>query len=418
MKGPARLMVVAATLLACLGQMRAEAEQAVSPSRPGYLVRSASPESFGHFLIRVTDPGAAIAGQSASWSPVARHRYSSSQVWNADESLLAVDKGVAGILFLDGTGYRALFKRDVPGACEWHPLEPDFMICVHRRQVIRWNVRTDRRSVLFCSNAYGDLAFGPGKGNLSRDGRYIALRGEDADVAFVVDLSDGSKYPDIHLCRLEGANGYVTVSPSGRYLLAWQKVRANEASPIVYQTHVFTRDGILIQSWRENHRPGHGDLTLDADGSDVMVGVSKAGPDRHRVIKRRLQDGKVTVLTPNPGLAQHVSARNLRQPGWVYVTYGGAAAELANRSGWDPFYQEIVAVRLDGSGEMRPVTRTHSVRAGYLSEAHGSPSPDGRMIAFASNWDEAEGPIALYVVEAGVTGQAAGRTDSQSQVSD
>ena len=230
--------------------------------------------------------------------------------------------------------------------------------------------------------------------------------------AFVVDLARGTKYRDISLRRLDGVNVYVTVSPSGRYVVAWQKVRPDGSDATVYQTFIFSRNGALVQSWRENHRPGHGDRTLDADGSDIMVGVSNADPDRYQVIKRRLSDGKITVLTPRPGLAQHVSARNVGEPGWVYVTYGGSAADLLDRPNWDPFYQEIVAVRLDGSGETRPIARTYSVRAGYLSEAQGSPSPDGSKVAFASNWSDTSGSIALYVAESA----RAARTAKQSEL--
>ena len=412
MRTPARLLAISATLLACLLATGTRSAPITAPPRPEYLVKTPQPNLIDESLVRITDPGAAVAGLDLSWGSVARHRYSSSQVWNADESLLAVEKGVAGILYLDGRSYRPLFSRDALGACEWHPLDPDLMVCVRQHQVIGWNVRTDSLSVLFATDAYGALAFGPGKGNLSRDGRYIALRGADGSTAFVVDLASGTKYRDISLRRLDGVNGYVTVSPSGRYVVAWQKVRPDGSDATVYQTFIFSRNGALVQSWRENHRPGHGDLTLDADGSDIMVGVSKADPDRYQVIKRRLSDGKITVLTPRPGLTQHVSARNVGEPGWVYVTYGGSAADLLDRPNWDPFYQEIVAVRLDGSGETRPIARTYSVRAGYLSEAQGSPSPDGSKVAFASNWSDTSGSIALYVAESA----RAARTAKQSEL--
>jgi hypothetical protein len=153
---------------------------------------------------------------------------------------------------------------------------------------------------------------------------------------------------------------------------------------------------VAVQHWLENHRPGHGDMTLDADGDDVMVGVSKSRPDKWHVIARRLSDGAVTDLT-GPGLAQHVSARDIRLPGWVFVTYGGSAAEL--RKGFDPFSREVVALRIDGSREACRVVETHAAKAAYEAEAHGSPSPDGSKVVFASNWGDPGGAIAAYVVE-------------------
>jgi hypothetical protein len=377
------------------------------PARPAYL-RWADEPLLGYRLLRATDPGQPIAGLPGEWGWAARHRYSSAQAWSADQALLAVEKGASGIVFLDGVSYRPLFRRAPQGACEWHPVQTDVMICVDRHHVYTWDVRRDCCSTVFASGAYSDLTFGPGKGNLSRDGRWIAVRARRSAtggcVAFALDITSGHKEADIALDALPGESGYVTISASGRYVLAWQKVPTDGG--MLYHSHIFTANGTLLQSWLENHRPGHGDLTLDADGSDVMVGVSKSDPDRWRVIKRRLRDGKVTVLRPRQGLAQHVSARNVHEPGWIYVTYGGALADVVDRPHLDPFYQEIVAIRLDGSGESRPVTPTRSVRAGYLTEAHGSPSPDGSKVAFASNWGDADGPVALYVAEKITSGHA------------
>jgi hypothetical protein len=62
-----------------------------------------------------------------------------------------------------------------------------------------------------------------------------------------------------------------------------------------------------------------------------------------------------------------------------------------------PFYQEIVALRTDGSGEIRRIAHTRSSKHDYRSEAHASPSPDGSQVIWASNWGQARGPIAAYV---------------------
>src|SRR4029077_3831740 len=51
------------------------------------------------------------------------------------------------------------------------------------------------------------------------------------------------------------------------------------------------------------------------------------------------------------------------------------------------FSDEIVAVKLDGSGAVERYVHTHSAFSGcYRCEVHPVPSPDGSMIAFASNW--------------------------------
>jgi hypothetical protein len=130
-----------------------------------------------------------------------------------------------------------------------------------------------------------------------------------------------------------------------------------------------------------------------------MVGISKSDPDRYAIIKRRLADGKVTRLT-GYSQATHVSARNTRKPGWVFVTYGGTLSDVRGNEDSEPFYQEVVALRIDGSGEIRRVAHSHTGDGGYLSEAHASPSPDGSKVVFASGWwSTPSAPIAAYVAE-------------------
>jgi hypothetical protein len=55
-------------------------------------------------------------------------------------------------------------------------------------------------------------------------------------------------------------------------------------------------------------------MTIDTDGSDVYVGISKASPDKYHIIKRQLDDGAVTDLAPYAD-GQHASIRNINRPG-------------------------------------------------------------------------------------------------------
>jgi hypothetical protein len=268
------------------------------------------------------------------------------------------------------------------------------MICVSEKEIYAWAVRSDSRRTIYAPNGHGKLRFGPSKGNLSKDGRMIVVRattGAGALVAFAYDIGGAKKYPDIELARLTGRNSYCTVTPSGRYVFCFQVMpdKTNTA-------YVFNLEGMQLQHWPENHRPGHGDMTIDSDGSDVYVGVSKAEPDKYHIIKRRIEDGAVTVLAPY-GDAQHASVRNINRPGWVFLTYAGSYSKVAARWVGVPFYQELVALRIDGSGELRRIIHTRSAKHDYRSEAQASPSPDGSQVIWSSNWGQAAGPVAAYV---------------------
>ncbi len=363
--------------------------------RPPYLQPATDP-AFGTPIIRITDPGRELLTGVSCTPDSCRHRYASSEAWNANQSLIVIQKGCPGLCFLDGQSFRPLFQRRAGGACEWHPTDPDLMICVGETGIYRWSVREDTRSTTYLPAGYRDLKFGPGKGNLSRDGSRLVVRALDpagAPVAFAYDLESGTKYPDIRLVELSGTNSYCSISPSGSFVYCFQTEKQGEET--VNESYVFDIEGKVVQHWAEDHRPGHGDMTIDADGSDVYVGISKSEPDKFQVIKRRLSDGVVTVLSPR-GMAQHVSLRNVNLPGWAFVTFGGTA-ERASRRGVLPIYQEIVALRIDGSGEMRRIAQTRSVPDGYQSEAHASPSPDGSQVVWASNWGKPEDGVAAYV---------------------
>jgi len=361
--------------------------------RPDYL-QPASDPAFGTNFMRITDPGRRLAPGIVCALAYCRHRYSSAQAWNADQSLLLIARGCNGFCFLNGQTYEPLFHRPVHHECEWHPTDPARMICVHLNKLLTWAPRVDAKSIVYAPDNYTNMQFGPYKGNPSHDGNRVVMRATNSTgalVAFAFDISERRKFPDIDLSKLPGTNGYCTISPSGRLIGCFQTTAGgtNEA-------FFFTVDGVLIQHWTEHHRPGHGDMTIDADGSDVYIGISKADPDKWHVIKRRLVDAAVTDRAPS-GYGTHASVRNIKRPGWVFVSYEGSYSKTAGAPQRAPFYREVVALRIDGSGEIRRIAHTRNAKDDYYSETHASPSPDGSQVIWTSNWDEPGGPIASYV---------------------
>jgi len=368
----------------------------VAKNLPGYLSETTDPWS-GMVLVRITEPGilglAGVCGKK-----YCTHRYSSAQAWNADQSLLLIVNGCGGMCFLDGRTYVPLFHRDRSTECEWHPKDPELMICVAGRQISTWAPRTDHEDVVFTSAAYSKLQFGPNKGNPSRDGNRIAVRATRNDgkaVVFGYDLKERRKFPDIDLTQLPGTTGSCSISPLGLNIVCTQAL-SDEHEP----TFIFSIDGVLRQKWMEHHRPGHGDMTVDADGSEISVGISKSDPDKYQVIKRRLADGKVTALMKY-GEAMHASLRSLDRPGWVFLSYGGTPAEVSQHPDWAPYAQQVIALRLDGSGEVRRIVDTQNAHFDYWSETHGSPSPDGSQVVWSSNWGVPGGPVYDFVTRVG-----------------
>ncbi|TGS62781.1 hypothetical protein EN817_24295 [Mesorhizobium sp. M3A.F.Ca.ET.174.01.1.1] len=394
----ALLMVCAAALLnlrTAGGQGSNASTGFVAPvamDLPDYL-RPATDPAFGTSFVRITKPGS--LGNGVVCGPkYCSHRYSSAQAWNADQTLLLLDNGCNGMCFLDGHTYVALFHRNRGGECEWHPRNPELMICVHNRAISTWAPRTNQEQVLFTSTAYRDLQFGPSKGNPSRDGSRIAVRAvrkDGAKVVFAYDLDRRGKFPDIDLAQVPGTTSSCTISPLAAYILCFQNLMDGTE-----QRAIFAVDGGLRQRWTDHHRPGHGDLTVDEDGNEVYVGISKSGPDKFQIIKRRLSDGKVTSLTAY-GQAEHASTRALARSDWAFLSYGGNPDQVSANPGWAPYAREVIALRIDGSGAVRRIVQTRNPPSDYWSETHASPSPDGSQVIWSSNWGVPGGPVYDFV---------------------
>lgn len=358
---------------------------------PAYLETATDP-SFGTTFVRMTVPESAMGAGIVCKRAYCTHRYSSAQAWNADQSLLVIVNGCNGLCFFDGQTYAPLFRRQRAGECEWHPVDPKLMICTSEQRISLWSPRDNVDTPVFESNAYRQLQFGPYKGNPSWDGHRMVVRAldnDDALVAFAYDLVERRKFPDIKLAEVPGKNSYCGISPLGAYIFCQQSL-----GDFSDQAFIFDVEGKPVQSWTEHHRPGHGDMTVDSDGSEVYVGISKSPPDKYQVIKRRLKDGLVTALAP-PGEIQHASTRAIRRPGWVFLSYAGVVGLPPQRRA--SFIQEVIALRIDGSGEIRRIAQTRNAPDNYWAETHASPSPDGSQIIWSSNWGQVGGPVFEFV---------------------
>ena len=372
----------------CAKFLSDKAEAALS--LPQYLVPFTDPK-FGNKVVRVSDPLKPVPGLNLTWEKIARHHYSLDQAWNADQTLLMLNKGISGRLFLDGTTYKPLFALKNPGSVRWHQTNPDLMVFLGSKGVGYWNVRKNTVQVLSPLTGYTKLEWGQNTGNPSDDGTMIeitATRSDGKKVIFAYDLVAAKKYPDIDMSGWYEV-GETTISPLKKCIVSFSR----KTSSANKQYLIFSLDGKLLQSWApDKERPGHNDYMVDRDGYEVAVGRSKY--DDYRFITRRLVDGKITFIG-NRCKASHTSARNLRNPGWVF----GSFSQGTPSSDQMPFFNEITAVATDGSQTGRRLAEHNSVDDVYDAEPHGSPSPDGKKAIFASNWGVKGGPIAAYVAE-------------------
>ena len=385
--------------------------------KPEYLTpRCDAP--FGTAVIRIADdPGRPLPldGGRASWGADARHHYSKDQPWSADGTLLALqNSGTPRQIFLDGETYRPKLAR-----CPSYPYDDDRWHPARAHAHERINVRGSELmwfDVVSCTQTrhwtlpFSVVGLGMGEGNVSFDGRYVALSGGRR--VSLVDMDPQppyAPYPDARIgpatdvsdcgvpsgCRID----WVSVSPSGKYVvIAYQGdylrvfdvdpatlAFAPRPMPSVYPNCHGSADRGFI------YDVGHADMTLNPfDGDeDVIVGQEHchnagrvvAGKLIGHVMMVRLRDGTITPLTDptKEAYPNHVSARSDARRGWAYVSYYPAPDRR--------FSDEIIAVKLDGSKAVERFAHSHTDRTNcYRCEAHAVPSRDGRRVLWASNW--------------------------------
>jgi hypothetical protein len=421
----------------------------LSAQRPRYLV-PVRDTTYRTTVTRISgEPGGEVGPGLGKWGINTRQVYSKQQPWNVTGKLVSIENRGGSAdrspLVLDGETYRPLYTP-----CptfdnyeyRWHP-SPEHaneQIAVNRAgtELMWFDVVKCRKTRSWKLPFPADYGIGSGEGNVSADGRFAVISDDSRMV--VVDMDprepDAPRYPYPRIgpvytftpCSLDVArptfcpNGNISISPSGRYIdLKFGSGGVNcdtlcdlhriyeVDSALVIRPHNMDAGSLRCGSFAA--RPNgwvfpmkHADMARDPfdHDEDVLIGGRACpGSKIGHVVKVRLRDGRVTALTDpaNEARVSHVSARNSARPGWIYVTF--ARGEPGTR-----FNGEIVAVKLDGSGEVERYGQYHSTAKPYRAEAHGVPSPDGRRIMFASDWADActgdcgsPGVIGAYVID-------------------
>jgi Secretion system C-terminal sorting domain len=364
--------------------------------KPGYLQPTTDPV-FGTKITRITgDVGTAIQNVNGEvWRNVARHGYSTRQPWNADESIIYLDRhktqggGWGPALFLDGETYEVIKEANVPSNNEirWHPTNPDIMLIIRDDGIYSWSYSSGTTTQLMAYSGYSGASTGY-TGNFTHDGTKIsvfATRNSDGkQVVFALDFANNIKHPDIDFSGID--IDWLSISPLGNYTM----VNGNYGNG-GDRTKIFDLAGNQVGPyWSEYGRPSHFDLAVDLEGNEVAVGVSKSNPDDGRVIKRRLIDGQVTVLTQG-GYASHGSARSLNRPGWVFTI-------STDNQNWGPYFNEIIGVKLDGTRVER-IAHGRNLLSDYENQAQVCPSPSGNRVLYASDWRNNNFPVHTFVVD-------------------
>jgi hypothetical protein len=192
-------------------------------AKPGYLVPYIDPV-FGQKVTRVTgDPGDPVPNVGGTWGDRERHRYAMFASWNADGSLLFLNRGNGDHddLYLDGETYEVLFETGGwPGRDHrWHPTDPELVLYITDNAIKTMNVFTKEHVTIREFPGYS--GFELEKSNPTDDGSRWAVLATNAageEVAFAYDLITDQKFPDLPTTKFDSI-GRLMISPLGNYVL-------------------------------------------------------------------------------------------------------------------------------------------------------------------------------------------------------
>lgn len=362
--------------------------------RPEYLAPVKDP-TFGTTITRVSDQVA-----FGSTLPELRHIYAKNQPWNADESYVILNYSFPAAL-LDGRTYQFIRWVRQPSQSVWSNVNPSYMYGTYANtnQFVRLDIANgDAYTVLHTFSEYDQIFFGQGEGNLSINDQYAALFGlKDGRVdVLVYDLlndtvvSKKTQPSGTTLGAGKTAIGDMVMSQSGEYVIG---TYSEEGSGDYQGVKLFDRSLNFVRQLAL--RGGsHTDNCFDSSGSEVIL---RQHDNNSAIVSVQFSNGIETTILPADQLnySIHISCQNIRRPGWGYISEfaGNPVAKKAN-------YNEVFAVKLDGSGTVQRFAHEHhSLNEAYERQPMGVPNHDGTKVLFASDWDNPSDPVYAYIAE-------------------
>jgi len=338
--------------------------------------------AFGATVMRISDtlrtPNAADTGSLR----FIVQEYSTMSPFNRDNSRILIQHQSYFALY-DGTGH---YLKDLPmeilapSEPRWSRRDSNTVYYhpISSNQLKRYDTATDARALVRTFAEYSAIS-GLGESDLSEDGDHLVLVGDHREV-FVYEISTDTKGPVLDTTgRGDFDNVYIT--PDNNVLVSWYADGGGRFQGVeLYDRNMrFLRQAATTLA--------HMDVTRDVNGDEVIVRANAADPQpicRNGVVKVRLADGSQTCLIAfDWSLAFHVSAPDAA--GWVIVstytpTYPSAV------SGWVPYANEILQIRLDGS-EVRRLAhhRSRSLNP-YWYTPRASVSRDGTRLVYSGNY--------------------------------
>jgi hypothetical protein len=340
---------------------------------------------FGSTIQRVSNalgtPDAANGGD-LTWI---ENEYSAMSAFNSDNSkFILLHESYFGLY--DGSSgffmYALPFEISASSEPRWSRRDNATLYYHSGNELKSYNVLTGGIGVVHIFSEYSSIS-GNGEMDISLDGDHFVYVG-DNEFVFVYQISTDTKFAVFDAGSQPFDSVYIT--PNNEVILSW------------YPTGSARRTGQELFDINMNflrqvgHADGHKHLTVDANGDEVLIWTNSndANPIancNNGIVKIRLADASQTCLLQlDWSLAVHISAPDGN--GTVFVDTEAPANPEPGTSAWVPYANELLQVKLDGSGS---TTRWAHHRSRPVNTYNWEPkldiSRDGTRLLYASNYD-------------------------------
>ena len=349
---------------------------------------------FGTCLVRVTDRSSDLDTGDASQGM--KNEYSRVQSFNADGTRLVIFTTDGNWYVYDAFSLQPLGQIPVEREPRWDAADPDLLYYTEETRLVSYRLSTEQKRTIheFADDFPGQrlsAVWTKYEGSPSNDGRYWGLMAENQDwmtVAFVIYDLEADQIVAVRETPPSEIDS-VAISPKGNYFLVFYDnfcehgQIGSDQEPcglMVYDRTLQNGRGLL-------RIVGHTDLSLDAQGKEVLV---YQDIDQDDISMLALSSGEITPLLSidfsHSALGFHFSGRSFRLPGWVLVSTSNGTRPPST---W--MDDQIFALELQPGGHVVRFAHTHSVfdesiEHDYWAEPHASTNQDFTQIVFTSNW--------------------------------
>ncbi len=387
-----------------------------APKVPASLPQPAKGQSvydpqFGNTrIIRLTDRSDGPNGCVVPYSYWPIFNCNSTKYWIADPT-----NGQLRLYNFDPDTYTSTYVGPLNTGLDWQGLiwsydDPNILYGLRgyyaggNNQLCAYNVATGQLTVIHDFTASGDLPKGNPlqlskarendryfsfhwKANDNSAPRYAVVYDRQLNRTYLFDASDpNNQVSYLDECRLD-RDGTKLVIVTGAEFHIWDYV--NDTQEIVYAN--FT-----------DHAGGHYNV---GNGWMANMDIYSTG-NGNRTLKRWLSSPKQWIELFDSGrfanppysviewnVDHHYSIEGPNDD-WMCIS----SRCLAGADYTKPFQNEIWLVKTDGSGQVKRLAHHRSSMADYWRSPFAQISPDGRFIAFNSDWNNPNQPQDIYII--------------------